>query len=135
MWNGLLRLVRTFTLSFDFRILAIDILTLKVVVVIWNTFKSLISIKSFTNYCDYYKNIYLYYELCTKTNIKSVRMQNLENKIWEEYSKQKSSYLFLFVSFKIKNYIQKWNNLKKKLGEVVSFLIFEIHVVTHFQII
>lgn len=50
-------------------------------------------------------------------------MQNLENGIWEEYSKQKSSYLFLFVGFKIKNYIQKWNNLKKKLDEVVSFLI------------
>lgn len=74
------RVVRTFILFFGFKILAVEILTLKAVVVILNTFKSLSGLKSFTK-SDYYKNMYLYPELCTKTNIKPVIMQNLTNKI------------------------------------------------------
>lgn len=60
-------MIRTFVLCFGFRILAIEILALKIVDVTLNTFESVIVIKSFTNY-DYYKNIYLNYELYTKTN-------------------------------------------------------------------
>lgn len=65
------RLVRTFILVFGFKILAVKILTLKAVVVILNTFKSLSGLKSFTK-SDYYKNIYLYPELCTKTNMRRI---------------------------------------------------------------
>lgn len=65
----------------------------------------MIGIESFNLFYNYIKNINIY-ELCSKDNIKSVRIQNLKNKIWKEHLEENVHIYYFIYRFDKKLYLR-----------------------------